>query len=232
MTSGFDITSARDSEHLAPPVDAPHAQDFGAADSAGGRPGKIEVSSRAIATVAGRAVAQCYGVVGIAATHPRLSMVETLRPENYGRGVDVRFVHDHVSDRSLRRAGAWAAHQRDCAQHHAERQVRSRADTGAARRAGQCQRAGVARQQRSLAAPRASQRDAHSAIWAASAGDGRSRYIPAYYIHGGRGGAPGPPRRLWRRTSSRALPATTPKAHQRLRRARPEASHSRWAGLA
>jgi uncharacterized alkaline shock family protein YloU len=97
MTSGFDITSARDSEHLAPPVDAPHAQDFGAADSAGGRPGKIEVSSRAIATIAGRAVSQCYGVVGVAAKHPRLSMVETLSPENYGRGVDVRFMHDHVT---------------------------------------------------------------------------------------------------------------------------------------
>jgi uncharacterized alkaline shock family protein YloU len=58
--------------------------------------GKIEVSSRAIATIAGRAVAQCYGVVGIAARHPRFATVETLPPEQYGRGVEVRFVEDHV----------------------------------------------------------------------------------------------------------------------------------------
>jgi|SRR6185312_13880965 len=61
------------------------------------RSGKIEVSTRAIATVAGRAVAQCYGVVGIAARHPRFATVETLPPEQYGRGVEVRFVDDHVS---------------------------------------------------------------------------------------------------------------------------------------
>ena len=59
--------------------------------------GKIEVSTRAIATVAGRAVAQCYGVVGIAARHPRFATVETLAPEQYGRGVEVRFVDDHVT---------------------------------------------------------------------------------------------------------------------------------------
>jgi uncharacterized alkaline shock family protein YloU len=59
--------------------------------------GKIEVSTRAIATVAGRAVAQCYGVVGIAARHPRFATVETLPPEQYGRGVEVRLVDDHVS---------------------------------------------------------------------------------------------------------------------------------------
>ena len=59
--------------------------------------GKIEVSTRAIATVAGRAVAQCYGVVGIAARHPRFATVETLAPEQYGRGVEVRFADDHVT---------------------------------------------------------------------------------------------------------------------------------------
>jgi uncharacterized alkaline shock family protein YloU len=59
--------------------------------------GRIEVSTRAISTVAGRAVAQCYGVVGIAARHPRFATVETLPPEQYGRGVEVRFVDDHVS---------------------------------------------------------------------------------------------------------------------------------------
>jgi uncharacterized alkaline shock family protein YloU len=62
-----------------------------------GRQGKIEVSSQAIATIAGRVVAECYGVVGIAARHPRLSTVEILPPEHYGRGVLVRFANDHVT---------------------------------------------------------------------------------------------------------------------------------------
>lgn len=60
------------------------------------QPGKIEISPRAIATVAGRAVANSYGVVGIAARHPRFTSVEVLTPEHYNRGVDVRFGHDHV----------------------------------------------------------------------------------------------------------------------------------------
>ena len=68
-----------------------------APNEAAGPAGKIEVSTRAIATVAGRAVAQCYGVVGIAARHPRFATVETLPPEQYGRGVEVRFVDDHVT---------------------------------------------------------------------------------------------------------------------------------------
>ncbi len=59
--------------------------------------GKIEVSSRAIATVAGRAVAECYGVVGIAARRPRFVTVEMLTPEHYSRGVVVRFVNDHIA---------------------------------------------------------------------------------------------------------------------------------------
>ncbi|MGH2514191.1 MAG: Asp23/Gls24 family envelope stress response protein [Ktedonobacterales bacterium] len=59
--------------------------------------GKIEVSPRAIATVAGRAVAECYGVVGIAARRPRLGAVELLAPEHYRRGVEVRFTDDHIA---------------------------------------------------------------------------------------------------------------------------------------
>src|SRR5579859_587955 len=62
---------------------------------AGMRQGKIEVSPRAIATIAGRAVSECYGVVGIAARRPRFGAVELLAPENYRRGVDVRFTNDH-----------------------------------------------------------------------------------------------------------------------------------------
>lgn len=61
------------------------------------RQGKIEVTSRAIASVAGRAVSECYGVVGVAARRPRLTAVEILRPEQYWRGVDVRFADGTLS---------------------------------------------------------------------------------------------------------------------------------------
>lgn len=59
--------------------------------------GKIEVSAQAIAAVAGRATIECYGVVGIAARHPRFTTLELLTPEQYRRGIDVRFVEDHVA---------------------------------------------------------------------------------------------------------------------------------------
>ncbi len=62
-----------------------------------GRQGKIEVAPRAIATVAGRAVAECYGVVGVAARHLRFGAVELLAPEQYNRGVMVRFADDHIT---------------------------------------------------------------------------------------------------------------------------------------
>jgi uncharacterized alkaline shock family protein YloU len=59
--------------------------------------GKIEVSARAIATVAGRATTECYGVVGIADRHSRFVRLEFLPPERYDHGVEVRFVQDHVA---------------------------------------------------------------------------------------------------------------------------------------
>jgi uncharacterized alkaline shock family protein YloU len=61
------------------------------------RQGKIEVAPRAIATIAGQAVAQCYGVVGVAASQARFGRVLLLQPEHYSRGVVVRFVDDHVA---------------------------------------------------------------------------------------------------------------------------------------
>lgn len=51
----------------------------------------------AIATLAGRAVTECYGVVGIAARRSRFGMLELLPPEHYSRGIDVRFVRDHIA---------------------------------------------------------------------------------------------------------------------------------------
>jgi uncharacterized alkaline shock family protein YloU len=62
-----------------------------------GRRGKIEISPHAVATVAGRAVASSYGVVGIAARHPRLATVELLSPEHYSRGIVVRLGRDRVT---------------------------------------------------------------------------------------------------------------------------------------
>jgi uncharacterized alkaline shock family protein YloU len=64
---------------------------------AGPRPGTIEVSARAIASVAGRAVAECYGVVGLAARRPRVGGLELLSRPPYERGVEVRFIEDHVT---------------------------------------------------------------------------------------------------------------------------------------
>ncbi len=61
------------------------------------RQGKVDVSAHAIATIAARAAVECYGVVGIAPRHPRLgSPVQRLAPEERARGVEVRFVEDHV----------------------------------------------------------------------------------------------------------------------------------------
>lgn len=59
--------------------------------------GKIEVSAQAIASVAGRATMECYGVVGIAARHPRFTTLELVTAEQYRRGIEVRFIQDHVA---------------------------------------------------------------------------------------------------------------------------------------
>ncbi len=53
--------------------------------------GKIEVSPHAIASIAGQAVLECYGVVGMAPKHPRDDLAEILPGSKFRRGVDVRF---------------------------------------------------------------------------------------------------------------------------------------------
>ena len=61
------------------------------------RAGKIEVAAQAVATVAGRAVAECYGVVGLAPKHPRVGALELLPQAHATRGVEVRFTNDHIA---------------------------------------------------------------------------------------------------------------------------------------
>ena len=60
------------------------------------RRGKIEVSPQAIGTIAGRAVTECYGVVGIAAKRLRNGAAELLPAERYHQGVEVQFSNDQI----------------------------------------------------------------------------------------------------------------------------------------
>lgn len=52
--------------------------------------GKIEVSPRAIASIASEAVLRCYGVVGMSATTLRDGIAEILQVDSYHRGVEVK----------------------------------------------------------------------------------------------------------------------------------------------
>ncbi len=58
--------------------------------------GKIEVSPRAIASIAGQAILECYGVVGMAAQHPRDDFAELLPGPHFRRGVDVHYVDGRI----------------------------------------------------------------------------------------------------------------------------------------
>ncbi len=53
--------------------------------------GKIEVTTRAVATVAAKAVLECYGVVGMASKTLRDGLAVLLQRENPHRGIDVHF---------------------------------------------------------------------------------------------------------------------------------------------
>ena len=70
----------------------------GAADPGGPAPrrGRIEVTPAAIATLAGRAIEQSYGVVGLASRHSRPGLAELLRREEQHKGVQVTFADDRV----------------------------------------------------------------------------------------------------------------------------------------
>ncbi len=54
--------------------------------------GKIEVKSKAVASVAARAVFECYGVVGMASKTLRDGLAVLLQKDNPHRGVEVRLV--------------------------------------------------------------------------------------------------------------------------------------------
>ena len=59
--------------------------------------GTIEVSPRAIATVAGRAVTETFGVVGIAGKHLRFGAAEVLPPERYSHGIVVHITGERIT---------------------------------------------------------------------------------------------------------------------------------------
>jgi uncharacterized alkaline shock family protein YloU len=82
------------SAHAAPTARPDASGASGALDAQ--RSGKVEVSAHAIATIAAQATIECYGVVGIASRRPRPGAVQRLAPEESARGVEVRFVEDHV----------------------------------------------------------------------------------------------------------------------------------------
>jgi uncharacterized alkaline shock family protein YloU len=52
--------------------------------------GRIEVSRQVIASIAGHAANECYGIVGMAARGLRDGLAERLQRENLHRGVEVR----------------------------------------------------------------------------------------------------------------------------------------------
>jgi len=58
--------------------------------------GTIEVSPQAIATVAGRAVAEVPGIAGIADKHLRFGTAELQPTDRYARGVEVRFAGERI----------------------------------------------------------------------------------------------------------------------------------------
>ncbi|MBM3129941.1 MAG: Asp23/Gls24 family envelope stress response protein [Chloroflexi bacterium] len=58
--------------------------------------GRIEISPNAIASLAGQAVLECYGVVGMANKNLRDGIVEVLTRGNFRRGIDVKVVEHEI----------------------------------------------------------------------------------------------------------------------------------------
>ena len=61
--------------------------------------GRIEISPTAIASLAGQAVLECYGVVGMANKNLRDGIAEILPGSTYRRGIEVKLIdHRNVID--------------------------------------------------------------------------------------------------------------------------------------
>jgi len=60
------------------------------------RLGRVEVAPTAIAGLAGTAVLECYGVVGMAHPTLRSGLAEVLQGERSRRGVQVKVVEQHI----------------------------------------------------------------------------------------------------------------------------------------
>lgn len=59
--------------------------------------GKIEVSNEVIATIAGVAAMDCYGLVGMASrSQIKDGITELLRRENLSKGIEVRTEHEEL----------------------------------------------------------------------------------------------------------------------------------------
>ena len=58
--------------------------------------GRIEISPNAIASLAGQAVLESYGVVGMANKNLRDGIVEVLGRGNYRRGIDVKVIDREI----------------------------------------------------------------------------------------------------------------------------------------
>ncbi|KHD86175.1 Asp23/Gls24 family envelope stress response protein [Heyndrickxia ginsengihumi] len=59
--------------------------------------GQIDISNDVVATIAGGAAIDCFGIVGMASKNQiRDGITEILRKENFSRGVIVRQQDDHV----------------------------------------------------------------------------------------------------------------------------------------
>ncbi len=58
--------------------------------------GRIEVSPRAISSIAGQAVLECYGVVGMAAKHARMDLGDILPGAHFRHGVQVHLNENRI----------------------------------------------------------------------------------------------------------------------------------------
>ena len=58
--------------------------------------GRIEISPNVIASLAGQAVLECYGVVGMANKNLSDGIVEILGRGNYRRGIDVKVIEHQI----------------------------------------------------------------------------------------------------------------------------------------